>query len=75
MSPLRLFFLPPYSPGLNPGEWVWKNVKHDRIGRSAAVRGKDDLKAVALCALRHLQKTPAKVRAFFADPNLAYIFR
>jgi len=72
---LRLFFLPSYSPELNPDEWVWKNVKHDRIGRSAIVRGKDDLKAVALGALRHLQKTPAKVRAFFADPNLAYIFR
>lgn len=27
---LRLFFLPPYSPELNPDEWVWKNVKHDR---------------------------------------------
>lgn len=24
---LRLFFLPPYSPELNPDEWVWKNVK------------------------------------------------
>jgi transposase len=28
---LRLFFLPPYSPELNPDEWVWKNVKRDRI--------------------------------------------
>jgi hypothetical protein len=24
---LRLVFLPGYSPELNPGEWVWKNVK------------------------------------------------
>jgi transposase len=70
---LRLFFLPPYSPDLNPDEWVWKNVKHDTIGRSA-VRGKDDLRAVALGALRHLQKAPGKVRGFFADPKLAYIF-
>jgi len=31
---LRLFFLPPYSPELNPDEWVWKNVKHDRIGKA-----------------------------------------
>ena len=28
---LELFFLPPYSPELNPDEWVNKNVKHDRI--------------------------------------------
>lgn len=26
---LELFFLPPYSPELNPDEWVNKNVKHD----------------------------------------------
>lgn len=70
---IQLYFLPPYSPDLNPDEWVWKNVKHDAIGRSA-VRGKDDLKAVAVGALRHLQKMPGKVRRFFEDPKLAYIF-
>jgi transposase len=70
---LQLFFIPPYSPELNPDEWVWKHVKHDKIGRSA-VRGKDDLKAVATGALRHLQKIPCKVRGFFADPKLDYIF-
>jgi transposase len=31
---LELFFLPPYSPELNPDEWVNKNVKHDRIARA-----------------------------------------
>jgi transposase len=71
---LRLFILPPYSPQLNPDEWVWKNVKHDTIGRSG-VWGVDDMKAIALGTLRHLQKTPRKVRGFFADPHLAYIFQ
>jgi transposase len=69
---LSLYFLPPYSPELNPDEWVWKNVKHDRIGRSA-VHSKDDLKSLALGALRRLQKLPGVVRGFFADPELAYI--
>jgi transposase len=71
---LQLFFLPPYSPELNPDEWVWKNVKHDTVGRSG-VRSKDDLKAIATSALRHLQKVPRKVRGFFADPKLAYVFQ
>jgi transposase len=31
---LRLFFLPGYAPELNPDEWVWKHVKHDRLGRA-----------------------------------------
>jgi transposase len=69
---LRLFFLPGYSPELNPDEWVWKNVKHDRIGR-AGVSGLGDLKAKALAALHRLQKLPHLVRSFFRDPNLRYI--
>src|SRR5215203_6614661 len=69
---LRLCFLPGYSPELNPDEWVWKNVKHDRIGR-AGVSGPDDLKAKALAALHRLQKLPDLVRSFFRDPSLRYI--
>jgi transposase len=69
---LRLFFLPGYSPELNPGEWVWKNIKHDRVGR-AGVSGPKDLKAKALAALHRLQKLPDLVQSFFRDPNLRYI--
>lgn len=69
---LRIFFLPPYSPELNPDEWVWKNIKHDNIGR-AAVRNKSELEAVARSALASLQKMPHVIRSFFSDPKLAYI--
>jgi transposase len=69
---LRLFHLPGYSPELNPDEWVWKNVKTDRVGR-AGVTGPEDLKAKALSALHRLQKLPSLIRGFFADPNLSYI--
>ena len=69
---LKLFFLPGYSPELNPDEWVWKNVKHDRIAK-IGVTSKDDLKTKATNALRRLQKLPHLVRGFFHDPNLAYI--
>jgi transposase len=69
---LRLCFLPGYAPELNPDEWVWKHVKHDRLGR-AGVSGPEDLKAKALAALHRLQKLPGLVRSFFRDPNLRYI--
>jgi transposase len=69
---LRLWFLPGYSPELNPDAWVWKHVKHDRIGR-AGVSGPDDLKAKALAALHRLQRLPHLVQGFFRDPNLRYI--
>jgi transposase len=69
---LRLFLLPGYSPELNPDEWVWKNIKSDRVGR-AGVTGPDDLKAKALAALHRLQKLPHLIRGFFHDLNLRYI--
>jgi transposase len=69
---LELFFLPPYSPELNPDEWVWKNIKRDRVGRQS-VLSQDELKLFATRALHRLQKMPRLTLAFFADPHLAYI--
>jgi transposase len=69
---LRLYFLPPYSPDLNPDEWVWKNVKHDNLGR-ASVKSESELAEFAHVALSKLKAMPEKVRSFFADPALRYI--
>jgi transposase len=69
---LQLFQLPGYSPQLNPDEWVWKNIKNDRVGR-AQITGPDQFKALAVAGLRRLQRLPHIVRGFFADPDLAYI--
>jgi transposase len=69
---LQLFFLPTYSPELNPDEWVWKNVKYDRIGR-AGITNAADLHTKATRALQRLQDLPGIVRGFFADPDLRYI--
>jgi hypothetical protein len=69
---LRLFFLPPYSPELNPDEWVWKKVKHDRVGKTA-ITSFEDLQHKAETALLRMKQLPDLVRAFFADPDLHYI--
>ena len=69
---LTLFFLPPYSPDLNPDEWVWKNVKHDNLGR-ASVKSESELAEFASAALAKLKEMPEKVRSFFGDPALRYI--
>ena len=69
---LTIFFLPPYSPDLNPDEWVWKNVKHDNLGR-ASVRNEEELAQFASVALARLKALPDKVRMFFRDPTLGYI--
>jgi transposase len=69
---LELFFLPAYSPELNPDEWVNKNVKHDRIARAVPLT-RADLKAAALDGLQRLKRCPEIVRGFFADPKLSYL--
>ena len=50
--------MPACAPELNASEWVWKNVKHNRIAKTG-VTCKQDLKAKATGALRRLQKRPA----------------
>ena len=69
---LTLFRIPAYSPHLNPDEWVWKNVKSDRVGRSG-ITGPDQFTTLCVNALRRLQRTPHLIRGFFAAPDLAYI--
>lgn len=69
---LTLFFLPPYSPNLNPDEWVWKNTKHDNLGR-ASVKSESELAQFASAALARLKEMPEKLRSFFSDPALRYI--
>ena len=68
---LELFFLPPYSPQLNPDETVWAHVK--RTVSRKIVENFEDMKALAISALRSLQKQPAKIRAFFSHPESRYV--
>jgi len=67
-----LTFLPGYSPCLNPDEQVWKNIKHDRVGRRV-VTGPDQFQALCVSALHRLQKLPHIIQGFFRHPDLAYI--
>ena len=64
---IELFFLPPYSPELNPDELVWAHVK-TRIGKTT-VQNKAELISVAI---RALQKMPRLVSSFFHNPTCSY---
>jgi len=63
-----LFFLPAYAPEPNPDEWVWKNVKHDQIGR-VGIQRKSELFELVTYALQRLQLLSDVVRGFFRDPS------
>lgn len=67
---LKLFYLPPYSPHLNPDEQVWAHVKREVSKRF--VQSKDHMKRLALGALRRIQKLPNLVKSFFQQPECQY---
>jgi transposase len=67
---ITLYFLPPYSPQLNPDEWVWNQVKQ-RVSKQPA-RDKHELRQKVLSALHSLQQLPATIKAFFQDPDCSY---
>ena len=71
---LQLFFLPSYSPELNPDELVGKNVKHDHLDR-ASIKNATDLRSRAVAVLEGLREAPELVTSFFGTPQLAYIGR
>ena len=68
---LKLFYLPPYSPHLNPDETVWAHVKRDVSRR--LVENKEHMKQLALSVLRRLQKLPILIMSFFRQPECRYI--
>lgn len=68
---LRRFFLPPYSPELNPDEGVWREVKTHHVGR-AGILGQADLTTKVLRSLRHLSHQPRIVRSFFHTQTTSY---
>jgi transposase len=68
---LQLFYLPPYSPELNPDEQVWNHLKNHGVGKQP-ITGPDQLKRLTLSHLRKVQKLPSLLRSFFAMPETAY---
>jgi transposase len=68
---LALFFLPPYSPELNPDEFVWNDLKTNSTGRKL-ITSLTQLRQMIVSHMRQLQKLPALVRSFFHAPTTRY---
>jgi len=68
---IDLFFLPSYSPELNPDEYLNCDLK-DGVHTGVPARTKKELKQKAISHLRKLQKLPSRVRKYFKHPKIAY---
>lgn len=68
---IALFYLPSYSPDLNPDEFLNGDLKGE-IGRRAESSGKGWLAKTALRSMRGIQKQPARVRKYFDAESIQY---
>ena len=68
---IELFFLPSYAPDLNPDEYLNCDLKA-RLNAAEPVRNGGQLKTKVLSHMRALQKTPARVRAYFQHECIKY---
>jgi transposase len=68
---MALFYLPPYSPELNPDEYLNGDLKLS-VAKRAPARDRAALLHTAASRLRSLQQRPAKVKQFFQHPRVRY---
>lgn len=68
---IEVFYLPSYSPELNPDERLNASLKH-AIGSKVAMRTKAKLQSAAEQHMNELGGAPERVAAFFRDPRVAY---
>jgi transposase len=68
---IEVFYLPSYSPELNPDEGLNADLKQ-HITRKGPMRSKQALKQTAVSHMRRLAKSPARVRSFFRQKSMRY---
>lgn len=71
VTQIEVFYLPSYSPELNPDECLNASLK-DAVTRRAPARSKQQLKDAAVGHMRKLQNSPQHVRQFFKHGPVRY---
>lgn len=68
---IEVFYLPSYSPELNPDEYLNCDLKSG-IKKSSPARSEKDLEKKVRGHLRMLQKKPQRVAKYFSHPKIVY---
>lgn len=68
---IELFFLPAYSPELNPDEYINGQLKAE-LRQQPPPRDLDTLQRRVLSIMRRLQKLPHRILALFRHPAISY---
>ena len=65
---MEVFYLPNYSPELNPEERLNADLKHAIRSKKVPVRTKAKLQAATEEHMNTIASKPERVRAYFQDP-------
>jgi transposase len=68
---LKLYFLPPYAPDLNPDEFVWSYMKSNGLSKKPLHKN-EALKDRVEADLAAIQKNKELVRSFFCAESIVY---
>lgn len=68
---IEVFYLPSYSPELNPEERLNGDLKQ-AMGSKVPVRTKAKLRAAATEHMTRLEQNPQRVKSYFQDPRVQY---
>lgn len=68
---IELFFLPSYSPELNPDERLNGDLKC-QVQSGLIARTKEAVKSKVRSAMKSIQRLPERVKKYFRDPIIAY---
>jgi len=68
---IRLFFLPPHSPEINPDEQVWNEIKYRQLEKQP-IKGPVNFEQRLYSALLKLQEFKERVQSFFKLPDTQY---
>jgi transposase len=70
-SQIEVFYLPAYSPELNPNEGINGDLKQGVTGKPPA-RSRPELKRNVINHMRKLSKSPGRVRSLLQHPTFRY---
>ena len=66
---IRLLYLPPYSPELNPKENIWDEIR-EKIFKNYALKSMDVVQAKLNEAILYIERNPKLVRSITSFPYI-----
>ena len=63
-SKIAVYYLPTYSPDLNPDEDVWRYLKNVKL-KAHQARNKEEFKPLVLSKMQSIQRKPNVIKSFF----------